>query len=268
MGVPAAIEIKLGRPKGGWSMGTCFLQGYGACGGKESREHFISETVLRQLSRGKTVTIGGLRWQTAATLQDIGIGSLQAKILCERHNGGLGTLDSTSGALLRALDAVDRDPSSISTVEFHGLLVERWFLKVLCGLVAARGVAQTAVPDHWKQLLTGQTWPEGWGLYCEIPDGEQIFSKDIYIETRINPNTDQILAGKFVFGGVCFYLVLGKPDIRRAFGAHRPSQLVFRLPEGERYIRFLWPAEFDDAVIFTKIGTTSDLPAHVKNWNV
>jgi len=176
-------------------MSKCFLRGYGACRGKASREHFISANVLRQLSLGKTVTIGGLPWQAPSTLQNIGLGSLQAKILCEGHNNGLTLLDSTAGELLRTLDAIDKAPSSVAgCVRFDGPVVERWFLKVICGLVAGQRISGGIVPDEWKSLLTGSSWPDGWGLYCFNHGSPQILSKDVHIEPRVDPETRRILA--------------------------------------------------------------------------
>lgn len=248
-------------------MPKCVLQGYGACRGKTSREHFISETVLQQLSLGKTVTIGGLPWQPPSTLQDFSVATLQSRILCEGHNNGLTVLDSTAGKLLHTLDAIDKTTDSVAPlVQFRGPAIERWFLKVLCGLVAGQGLAGKALPDTWKDLLTGGRWPPGWGLYCVASGGPLIFSKDFYIVTKVNPQTGRILACEFSFGGVRFFLLLGKPDVPGAFGIHRPGGLIFEVFGMERRVQLLWPNPTDTAVTFTRVGTTADGPTFLHGW--
>lgn len=126
-------------------MEKCFLQGYGTCGKRLSREHYISEAVLKQLASGKTVALGGLPWQPERTLQSIGIGALQARILCEGHNSALSPLDEEAGRLLRTLDAIDKSHREVAPLSsFDGQRVERWLLKIICGLVAGQGLGGAA----------------------------------------------------------------------------------------------------------------------------
>jgi hypothetical protein len=247
-------------------MSNCFLQRFGSCRGKLSKDHYLSEAILRQVTLGRTATIGGLPWQPALTLKDVGIPALQAKILCEGHNSGLSELDSAAASLFRTLDLIDKHPESVrSPMQFHGPLVERWFLKVVCGLVAGEGMSGGTVPEEWKQALTGGDWPEGWGLYC-LNRGPQIFVKDIQIETRVHPETKKIHGVEFYFGGVWFYLRLGEPDRGAAFGVYHPGGLIFQLPDGERRIQFSWPSGCNEWVVYAKVGTTSDDPPHRLNW--
>ncbi len=249
-------------------MPKCLLHGYGACRGKLSREHFLSENVLLQLSRGRSATIGGLPWQPPSTLQDIGIGALQSRILCEGHNNGLTELDQVAGNFFRTLDAIDKHPESVaSNVQFHGPIVERWFLKVVCGLVAGQGLAGGGVPEEWKMCLTGQSWPDGWGLYSYDPGSPQIFSKSTHIEFITHAKTGRVLATHFFYAGASFFLLIGKPDHSGSFGIHRPRGLIFKLPDMVRHIEFIWPFHTEQAMIYTKIGTTSEEPQYVQNWN-
>src|SRR5258708_34366047 len=127
-------------------MSRCFLHGYGSCGGKISGEHYISETVLDAIGNKGSVHIGGLAWQSQQKLQSIGIRSLVSNVLCETHNSGLSSVDNAAGTFFRAVDAADKRTAtlpSITTVE--GMLVERWFLKVMCGLAAVVGFDQVNV---------------------------------------------------------------------------------------------------------------------------
>ncbi len=144
-------------------MSDCFFGGQGTCSGKLTGEHYISKTVLQAIGGG-TVQIGGVPWVPEGTLKSVGIGSLVSNILCEGHNSSLSKLDNEAGTLFRALDAADKKPESLAPVTtVDGPLVERWFLKVMCGLAAAVGFNDGTVPDWWKQALTGGALVRGLG---------------------------------------------------------------------------------------------------------
>ena len=175
----------------------CFLEGYGPCRGPISRGHFISKSILRHSAAGSsTAKIGGLRWQPSNILQNIGIGSLQSKILCSGHNSELGLLDSSAGELFHILHCSDKDRASTPCLSrLNGLHIERWLLKVLFGDSASGSLNSSEPPEQWKALLTGADWPPQWGLYLFRPEGPQIFSIDLLVETMVNPAAGEILAG-------------------------------------------------------------------------
>lgn len=246
----------------------CFLEGYGPCRGPISREHFISKSILRHTAAGgSTAKIGGLRWQPPSIMQNIGIGSLQSKILCRGHNSELSLLDSSAGELFHILHCIDKDRASAPRLSrFDGLHTERWLLKVLFGGSASGSLSSGEPPEHWKALLTGADWPPQWGLYLFRPEGPQIFSSDLLVETMVNPATGEILAGKFILAGVIFVLLLGTPDDPEFWGVHRPSGLSFMHGTEERRIEFLWPHQPSETVIITNIGSTTASPSYLDEW--
>jgi hypothetical protein len=188
-------------------------------------------------------------------------------MLCEGHNNGLTRLDEMAGVLMKNLDAVDKYPDSMEPmVQLQGPLIERWFLKVVCGLIAGQRTSNGFIPDQWKSCLMGGEWPEGWGMYCDHSSDEYIFVKDVHIQAFTHPETKRVLVAQFYFGGVCFNLLLGKPDPPRAFGMYRPRGFIFTIPQGERRIEFLWPFITDEALYFTRVGTTSDVPPYRSDW--
>lgn len=248
-------------------MADCFLKGFGECEGKISREHYISAVVLRTIGAEEGFKVGGLRWQPEQTLQRIGIKSLQSKILCESHNRSLSPLDKVAGELFSTLDAIDKNLPSVPLLsQFDGPNIERWFLKVLCGISASGGFNAESPSDQWKALLTGEPWPEHWGLYVGTSGQQEIFSRDFLIETKVNPKTNAILAALFRFAGVTFYLLFGKPDDPNAFGFHRPRGFIFRHGEEEHRVEFLWPFETEQCIMYTNIGRTSEPPPHHEGW--
>jgi hypothetical protein len=134
------------RPPGlmtGYSHERCYLRSTGDCSERLSREHYVSESVLVQL--GKTLRVSGMPWQHSGESLDIGISSLAARILCERHNNALSPLDTEAGHFYSILGSalVDLERKTFSRKpKFHlvsGDALELWMLKVACGLYFAVG---------------------------------------------------------------------------------------------------------------------------------
>lgn len=99
-------------------------------------------------------TDGRVPWQPKQVLQTFGMQSLVSRVLCEAHNSRLSSLDSEAGTLFRAIDAADKRPSTLPALTaVDGALIERWFLKVVCGLVEGVGFSTGAVPDEWRSIL-------------------------------------------------------------------------------------------------------------------
>ena len=240
-------------------MKNCFLRGYGNCSPKISREHYISATVLQTLSTNNTIQVSGLSWQTTGTLQNIGVQALQSKILCDAHNSGLSALDNIGGQLFRTLDAIDKEPLSLPVVsQLDGASIERWLVKMLCGLTVAGSFGNGIIPDQWKYILTGGDWPSLWGIYLPPFAGPRVFSRELSIETGVDPVTRRILMATFHIAGVPFNLILGKPDQPDSFGIYRPQGLIFQLPMGERCLDFCWSVPNDLAVVYTQVGRQSN----------
>lgn len=248
-------------------MTTCFLHGFGPCHGKLTGEHYTSRAVLELISPGGVTQIGGLPWQTPDEMKNVGIAALTANVLCDRHNSGLSGLDNEAKKLFKALVDVDKNRAQLpDDLEVDGPAVERWLLKVVCGLVAGPRLANGNVRDSWKSILTGSAWPEGWGLYVAPSAGPQVFATDFYFESKVNPETGDILCAYFRLAGVGFHLVLGRPDVPEAFGIYRPRGLIFKFPEREIRIEFKWPFATDQAVIFTNVGTSGEPPPQWQGW--
>lgn len=248
-------------------MKICFLQDWGNCSGKMSREHYISKTVLEAISSSGAVQIGGLPWQSHQTMQSIGIQSLVSNILCETHNSGLSQLDSVAGMLFRTLDAADKNPAGLSAVtRVDGPLVERWFIKILCGLAGAAGFNNGVVPDQWKSILSGNPWPDGWGLYVPATSGPHVLATEFFIEIHVHPDTRSVLATTFRVAGVSFHVLLVRPDNPEALGTYRPRGMIFRDQQNERRIEFVWPFQTEQAVIYTKLRISKERPPQWDGW--
>jgi hypothetical protein len=247
-------------------MKRCFLDGHGACEGKISGEHYISRTVLDAIGGGGAVQVGGLPWQPPDTIESFGINSLVSKVLCEKHNAGLSTLDKAAGKLFRAIDGVDKRPAAIrSLTQVDGNLIERWLLKLHCGLAAAKSKGMT-IPDNLLRLLTGEPWPAEWGLYVPFPAGPLTLATEFYFEALNASVTGEIKGIRLRVAGVHLNLLLGRPDHPASWGLYRPRGLIFNNGSLERRIEFGWPTENDQAVVYTRTGQSSDRPPQWAGW--
>ena len=244
------------------------MKAQGGCSPNMSREHYVSQAVLKAIAPNKDITIGGLAWQEPNTLQDIGIGSLQSKVLCTAHNSALSPLDAVAGQLTESIIAADKDPARLpEEVELDGPSLERWFLKTLISASEAGALRCAPFPEMHRSLLLGGAWPKDWGLYVRPPTEQTIFSQDLFLETLINPETGAVLAGKFVIAGVEFCLLLGKPDQPDAWGFFRPRGLIFENGTITRKLGFVWSGEHTNkTLVFTKIGDTSESAPHTVGW--
>jgi hypothetical protein len=114
-----------------------------------TREHFLSRNILER------ITTDTLRFENAGHFfggrdtVDIGIDSFSAKVLCDKHNSALSNLDAAAGAAFSSIEALGKDVIDSASLEnsrrscFHlssGVDIERWLIKVYCGLVAAQRI--------------------------------------------------------------------------------------------------------------------------------
>jgi hypothetical protein len=93
----------------------CFASVDNNCSNRISREHFISQTLLRQIELNNTAKIAGLRWQQPQSFNIFPLSGLASNILCERHNSALSPLDATVGAFTQAIGTIDAELHPKST---------------------------------------------------------------------------------------------------------------------------------------------------------
>jgi hypothetical protein len=122
----------------------CYLSPMGGCSDKITKEHFISRNILEKLDP-KTVRIQNAGHMFGGK-DDITIGhdSFSAKVLCDYHNSLLSPLDDVAGKMF--LDAESIVELFVKNMNINRLYIasgtdlERWMVKVYCGLVAAHAI--------------------------------------------------------------------------------------------------------------------------------
>lgn len=246
-------------------MKQCYLSGYGReCSNKISKEHFISRNILEFISHDGGSHIGGMPWQPPRTLQSLGINSLVQKNLCESHNNNLTELDRNMGNLFRRIHCINKRALLIKpNALFKGSTIERWLLKVLCGLHHKK-VGSIAL-----NLLLNEDglWPDGWGLYMPI-NSTVVTAKEVSWGPLHHPVTQEVVGGNFTVCGIPFTLLLYRPDDPQAYGKYRPRGLIFNEGFFERRIEFGWHFEANEAIHYKKIGHGSSfIPNHHRGWN-
>lgn len=252
-------------PATGISLPTCYAAPLADCSLKLSREHYVSECLLNELNRNNDLRVSGLRWQEAGKEKVLSPNALTSKILCDRHNSALSPLDAIAVSLFSAFHEVGAAGGGRQLLQvFSGHDMERWLLKILCGLVYSRNLFITdetdvPIPRHWLQILFGNSdFPEGQGIYvCTLP-GHQ-FEGPCGLKLQAIANSAGLSGiGVWVCGYELILSMSGFPS--RTFDgrtvAYRPLELYATGPAFEKSIIFSWQGTADLGTLFIEIGGT------------
>jgi hypothetical protein len=118
-----------------YSHSKCYLRFTNDCSSDITKEHYISDSLLKLLEQGNTVKISGLRWIEKETFKLISRKSLTAHILCAKHNNGLYDLDTEMVYFFKAAKQIEEALKNQKTrgyLEFSldGHKIERWLINV------------------------------------------------------------------------------------------------------------------------------------------
>ena len=255
----------------------CYASSTNKCSTKISREHYISHNILKEFVYERGVKITGLPWIDYETWKILPTESLASNILCESHNTALSDLDAQMGRFFRTIIDFDEDFNSDAPKEelavFCGEDIEKWMLKTVCGMVASCQLAtqgqKNDVPlkKEWVDILyKNHSWPEHWGMYFKVP-ADKTISKFKSISLQPLTEAGELKAYEFSINEFKFYLILGKPDNKRALGIYRPRTLNFSQNGVKKYIEVCWQNNaYQSYVDLTRIGTTASAPPDWKEW--
>jgi len=250
-------------PRTGHSLAGCYAALLNDCDTKVSKEHYVSEVLLRHLNLDDGLRVSGLSWQAPDETHRIAPAALATRMLCRRHNSALSVLDSVAMRIFQSLD--ERGASGSGTQQlslFNGHDLERWLLKVLCGLAFSGNArfereVDTAISVKWLLTLFGQRdFEAGHGLYVRCQVGERFEGPR---GLRINP----LASGQRLFGiivSVCGYdLVLSLKPLgdRMLHGvrhAYRPFEFYTAGERFEKSVVFCWDGPADNGTISLRIA--------------
>lgn len=232
----------------GLSVDKCYASCLGDCGGSLSREHYISESILRDLNQGKQLAVKGFPWlENPNEFKSLSPAALTARILCERHNSALSPLDTVAGSLFTEILSPDAPRLRL----FNGHDIERWLLKVLCGITVSRnhGGGPAVIPHELISILfSGSDFVGARGLYiCRDAGHRFMRGREVSCQT-ITRSTGEVSGIGVHVGGIECILSLSGFASRRFDGrqfVHRPLELKF----GDHSIGFSWKGDADRGTI-------------------
>jgi hypothetical protein len=241
-------------PVTGFSHPGCYAGPLGDCSKKLSREHFVTETLLEELNRNGGLHVSGLSWEEADKKMALSPKALASKILCERHNSALSPVDAIAVNLFTAFHQEGTVASGHQLLHlFSGHDLERWLLKILCGIVYSGNLSvsdgtKVSFPINWLQILFGQMdFPEGCGLYvCRLLGKQNDWTFGLKIGVIFN-SAGLSGVGVWVCANELILSMSGFPS--RMFDGrpvvYRPLELYITGQEFEKSILFSWQGPAD-----------------------
>lgn len=199
------------------------------------------------MAQGSDLKISGFPWLPANTFGTASPNSLNARILCERHNNALHGLDSVALRFFRALastPSILQEGPSDSVFLCNGHDLELWFLKMLCGMaVVLSPNRQWSPPERWVRLLFGEqifAYDEGEGLYSVSLIGDELTSgRHANVTTIVRDSDDAIVGMQVDLAGVWFLLALDR-WVRAGTAIIHPNELIFLQGGSRRLLALGW----------------------------
>lgn len=201
-------------------MVTCWAETLGDCGAIQSREHYLSRSII---GAGE-VTVSGFPFLKGET-RTIPSERLVAKMLCKTHNEYLSPTDTAAGHFFQVLSAFRRRAimrargarkrGGIDMYEVDGALVERWMLKTLINVMFDRDVGadeRWRPLDVWVRCAFGVlAFPAKCGLYLLQGEGWSHLAKNSAIGILPRMRSDQddtLIGGQFRIADLQFALAM------------------------------------------------------------
>ncbi len=238
----------------------CYLSRFGGCSTKLTGEHIISEAILRQLNSAGVVSrrIPGhdaLRLFGSTGMSEIGFASAKANILCYNHNSLLSPIDHAASKCFRTITANSklaveaeraRKPSCIFSI-VSGLDLERWFIKLYCGLVTAKKVfteqgtlltINDIHPDVLEALIGRKMLEYPLGIFTTMMfSGLSSSIRGAVI--RLNKGSDDVAGLACGFSFANLMLLTHKPFAEQALlegNSRRPDCIYYWMPPAYHYL--------------------------------
>lgn len=229
-------------------MNGCYANKLGDCTGKISKEHYISKALLLELG---TLEVSGFIWQKGQKMS-LGPSSLTASVLCEHHNNTLTDLDNNIVQIFRDFrTAGDTSNHSFKNrkLNIDGLLLQRWILKVMCGMLASGNAMKSPdstfskdIPVEWLQCLYGKrAFDTNTGFFIKSEVGLKFNTLDKVGFAPINKKgTSEAIGCHLDFQGYPLYLFM-EPYIGTEF-LHNPLKLTVTKGKFSDTLQFFYEA--------------------------
>jgi len=248
-------------PRSQASHESCYANRLVDCSSKLSREHWISKSLLHHLNRENKLTVSGLPWIEGEG-QVFPPDAFGSNILCKRHNSALSSLDDIAVRLFEAFDEAGADGSGQRLLYiFSGHDLERWLLKILCGITSSRNLtleaeADSSIPRYWLDVLFGDTQlPDEQGLYVCKSRGHR-FEGPHGLKLQAIVGRGRLTGmGLYVCGYELILSMSGFPS--RSFDGrevvYRPLELYTKGRDFEKSVVFSWNGMADLGTVSVRI---------------
>ncbi|MBI5374168.1 MAG: hypothetical protein HZA77_01960 [Candidatus Schekmanbacteria bacterium] len=248
-------------PKTGESLKSCYANCLADCDRELSREHYFSNSLLHYLNRDNDLRVGGLPW-TKGKEQVLPPNAFASKVLCKRHNSALSNLDAIAVHLFQVFDEKGAAGSGQQLIHlFSGHDLERWLLKILCGIAYSNNLSfefdtDLSIPDYWLRILFGEAeFPNEQGLYVCKSRG-YLFKGPRGLQLRAIIGRGRLTGmGLWICGYELILSMSGFPS--RVFDArevaYRPLELYTTGCDFEKSILLSWNGTADRGTIFVTI---------------
>lgn len=237
---------------------SCYLSCMSSCSAKISREHFISRNILEKLTKDKLKFESAAHFFGGQNQVEIGIDGFASKVLCDNHNSVLSPLDTAAGAAFQRIEELTKDivvaEKGYNLNSFHvvsGIDMERWMIKVFCGLVAAGKIRSASggliqprsLPHVLLEALMGATLLKPpLGLYMHTFVGQIRKSGLSFGTIKLTDGSDQV-GGLLLSLGLMNLVLVTSQNYTKTFNEpswHRHQTLAFDAKHKGSRIRFLF----------------------------
>lgn len=235
------MELKARLEKIG-TQADCYARHLGGCSGM-SREHIISESVLKLLPDGLMIVQAAPGAPVGRSFKKA-VKELKWPVLCERHNTELSAVDKDGAAFFGlAYEAFNgRVGAAGARPSFVGERIERWLLKVACGVAAlsSRTDPVSPAPLEWVQVLFGQrAWPPYFSSFWSERTGPRSHQYGFEVVTSMDSVTGRPKG--ITLHGMRMSVTLALGAFEGVPGVRRPPKLAFGLDDFELEVELIWP---------------------------
>jgi hypothetical protein len=154
------LDTKPKPPRTNRTNYECYARTLNDCSEEITREHYISKALLERLMDFEGT---GMAWNPGPL--PLGPNALRSWVLCKRHNNALSPLDEN---IVQLYDLMRRfqDRKPVGDLVLDGEDIERWSIKVMCGLLASGSVEADA-----SRSIAQQRSPSGTCVSCSATTG-------------------------------------------------------------------------------------------------
>lgn len=238
---------------------SCYLSSMSNCSAKLTKEHFISRNILEKLTHDTLKFENAGHFFGGKNFVEIGIDGFSSKVLCDNHNSALSPLDNAAGLAFERIEELTKDMVTTHVKGFRlnsfhvasGIDIERWMIKVFCGLVAAgkirnasgRAVQFGSLPNDLLNALIGSTiLGAPLGLYMHTFTGQTRKSGLSFGTIKLTDGSDEV-GGLLLSLGIMNLVLVTSHRYNQTFTDkhwYRHQTLTFNINQNGSKFRFLF----------------------------